>query len=374
MAFTGNAMNMEVEGSYFTSFGNLPSRTKYYDPMNGMDMKSSKELVTKSNPVFKALESTSGGAGTAGYALVPVYVDPRIVDQSRKETPLTTILPRVTNRGLTADYNVITAKGGAFTRAEDAALTETNTTYDRKSQSIKYLYAVGRVTGQAIAAIPGYNMDSINGTNEYLGSSNFGSASASNALQQEVLVKTREIKELEENIIINGNSSTSGVSGNPDGTEFDGIISLQSTTNQNDLSGALTLGSIDETIQEAYEDGGRPNIAVCDSSTYTDLLGLLNNKIGYMQAQVETEWGFSAIKLNTMAGQVTVIPSRFMTTTSGSKQMYFLDTRYLELRVLQDLTYEDLAKTSDARKFMLKEYLTLIMRAPGFNAFIDNIT
>jgi hypothetical protein len=373
MAFTSSVSNLNVEGAYFTSFGNLPSGTKYYDPMDGIDMKASAELVTKNNPVFKALNTESGGSGTAGYALIPVFVDPRLVDRTRKETPLSTLLPRVTNRGITADYIVITAKGGAFTAAEDASLSETTTTYDRGSKSIKYLYAIGRVTGQAIAAVPGYNMDSIQGTSEYLGSS-FGSAAASNALQQEVLVKTREIKELEENLLINGDSTTSGVSGNPDGTEFDGIISLQSTTNQKDLSSAaLTLGDIDAGIKLAYDDGGRPNIAICDSSTYTDLLGLLNNKIGYMQAQVETQWGFTAIKLNTMVGQVTVIPSRFMTTVSGSKQMYFLDTSVIEVRVLQDLTYEDLAKTSDARKFMLKEYITLINRAPAFCSFIDNI-
>ena len=373
MAFTGNTVNMEVEGTYFSSFGNLPSGTRYYDPMNGLDKKSSAELVTKNNPVFKALETTSGGAGTAGYALVPVFVDPRLVDRSRKETPLATILPRVTNRGITADYNVITAKGGAFTAAEDASLTETTTTYARESKSIKYLYAVGRVTGQAIAAIPGYNLDSIQGTSDYLGST-FGSAAASNALQQEVLVKTREIKELEENLLINGNSTTSGVAGNPNGSEFDGIISLQGTTNQLDLAAAaLTLTSIDDAVKLAYDNGGRPNIAICDSGTYTDLLGLLNAKIGFMQAQVDTEWGFSAIKLNTMVGQVIVIPSRFMTSVSGAKQMYFLDTNYLEIRVLQDLTYEDLAKTSDSRKFMLKEYITLINRAPAFGSFIDNI-
>ena len=48
--------------------------------------------------------------------------------------------------------NKITAKGGGYVAAEDAALPETTDTYDRASTAIKFLYAVGRTTGQAQAA------------------------------------------------------------------------------------------------------------------------------------------------------------------------------------------------------------------------------
>jgi len=43
------------------------------------------------------------------------------------------------------------------------------------------------------------------------------------------------------------------------------------------------------------------------------------------------------------------------------------------MRVLQDLTYEELAHTNDSDKFMLKIYETLIIRNPAFNAFIGEI-
>jgi len=85
--------------------------------------------------------------------MVPIYVDPRIVDVTRKFTPIVELIARVTNQGMTADYNKITAKGGGYTAAEDAALAETNDTYDRQSTPIKWLYAVGRTTGQMQAAM-----------------------------------------------------------------------------------------------------------------------------------------------------------------------------------------------------------------------------
>jgi len=60
--------------------------------------------------------------------------------------------------------------------------------------------------------------------------------------------------------------------------------------------------------------------------------------------------------LQTMVGSVPVIPSMFLSNTSGAKLNLFLDTDYIEMRVLQDMTYEDLAKTNDSQKFMLKIY------------------
>jgi len=376
MAYCGNASNVDAEASYRLSFGNLPNNFTYYDPMglkgNKIDAELSGKGVTESNPMLKALSTTSGGAGTAGYALIPVFVDPRIVDRTRKQTPLVTILPRVTNNGMYADFNVITAKGGAYTAFEDAALPETNTTYDRMSTAIKFLYSVGRITGPSFAATPGYTLDGITQTGPGTAGVNpFGSAAAPNSMQLEVLVKTRELKELEENLLINGNATTSGVTGDPNTTEFDGIIALMSTTNTVAKGTTyIDLSDIDLAASYAFDDGGFPTIAICDTSTYNDVLKLVNERIGYLATQVETEYGFTALKFNTMAGQLMLIPSRFLSTTTGSKAMYLLDPTVWEVRVLQDMTYEELAKTNDSRKFMLKEYETLICRATAFNASI----
>jgi hypothetical protein len=79
------------------------------------------------------------------------------------------------------------------------------------------------------------------------------------------------------------------------------------------------------------------------------------------------------IVIQTMVGPIPCIPSMYLSNTSGAKQIFFLDMDYIEMRVLQDMTYEELAKTNDSQKFMLKIYECLIMRAPSFNSFVDNI-
>lgn len=367
---TGIVGNFDDRSAYAHSFGALKHRTRYVDGWNGIDHRNF--LLERYSIGIKALTSTTGGAGTAGYALIPIYVDPRVVDTTRKFTPLVELIARVTNQGLTADYNKITAKGGAYTAAEDAATPETNDTYDRASTSIKFLYSVGRVTGQMQAAMPSYILEGFQPTGAGLGGAEpFSPSGVPNAKQLEVIMKARELRELEENLIVNGNATT-------DTTQFDGIVVLQSTTNVVDLNGAaLTWDDIETCVRYAFDDGGRPKIAVCSSAVLVDIRKLMIDTFRYSPQDMRggnLPFGVSAsLVLSTMVGDIPVIPSMYLSNTSGAKQIYFLDTDYIEMRVLQDMTYEDLAKTNDSQKFMLKIYECLIMRNTAFNSFIDDI-
>ena len=371
MAVTGSMGRVDHKSVYGHSFGPLKDETRYVDVFKGIDFRQ--ELKSRFDIGLKALGPETGGAGTAGYALVPIYVDPRIVDTTRKETPLVELIPRVTNQGLTADYNKITAKGGGFTAAADAALPETDDTYERASTEIKYLYAVGRVLGQAQAAFPSYILEGFQPTGVGIGGgSAFSPSGAPNAKQLEVVMKARELRELEEELILNGDAST-------DATQFSGIVKLQSTTNVVDLdSAALTWDDIETAVRYAYDDGGRPNFGVASSAVLVDIRKIMVDTFRYGPADMAAAGGLpfgvpSQIVIQSMVGPIPVIPSRFLVNTSGAKQIFFLDMRWIEMRVLQDMTYEDLAKTADSQKFMLKIYECLIMRNTAFNSFIDNI-
>jgi len=361
-------------GNYAVSFLDTPNHTVYSNPMGvmmrGNDYNGSTTLDAMkeklSGVAMKALSTTAGGQGTAGYAMVPIFVDPRVVDTTRKYTPFVELVPRVTNQGMYADYNQITAKGGAFVGQEDCALNETNTTYDRQSTAIKFIYAVGRVTGPAIAAMPSWMLGGLSPSGGASGT--FSDSSATNAKQMEVLVKTRELREKEESLLINGDASTTA-------EEFSGIVKLMAATNTVDKNtSALSLDDITTAIQYAFDDGGRPNLAICASAVYSDLLGLLTAKVGYLQPTQEVFWGFSTIVLNTMVGQIPVIPSMYLSNTTAEKAIYFLDMSVVEMRVLQDITYQDLAKTNDSEKFMLKVYETFLIKNTSFCSSITEIS
>jgi len=371
---TASVGSVDTKSVYSSSFGLMADHTTYVDGWKGIDQRTQlKDVFSKGFMQMKALTTGTGGAGTAGTVMVPVYLDPAIVDVSRKYTPLVELIPRVSNQGLTADYNRVTAKGAAFTAAEDAALSEANDTYERATVSIKYVYAVGRVTGQSQAAMPSYMMQGFQPSGTGLGAgSPFAAQSAPNAKQLEVLMKARALKEKEEDLIINGDASTTA-------TEFSGIVKLQGTTNQLDLSSAsLTYDDIETAVRYAFDDGGRPKLAVCSSSVLSDLRKIMIDTYRYTPAQMsagaELPFGVSAkLVLSTMVGDIPVIPSMNLSNTSGSKQIFFLDTDFIEMRVLQDMTYEEFGKTNDSQKFMLKIYECLVMKAPEFNSFIDNI-
>lgn len=373
MANTGNyTPEIDAQSAYAISFGTLKAGTRYYDAENKMDLRKEGYLRDAYVAGLKALNVVSMGAGTTDKAVIPIYLDPQIIDTSRKFTPAVEIVPRVSNMGVTAEWTTL-SKGAAFTAVEDAALAEVNDTYTRNSKTVKYLYAVGRVTGQSLAAVPSFMMMGITasgGTPQ----GDFGNSSASNSMQLEVLAKTREIKELEENLIFNGNATTSGISGNPNGTEYDGIIALMSTTNAVAKSTtALSLADLNTAIQNAFDDGGRPNVAFCSSAVYTDLLGLIQGKLGFLQSEKAVFWGFTTITYRSMVGDIPVIPSMFLSNVSGSKCLYFLDLSVVEMRVLQDLTYERLAKTNDSDKFFLKIYEVLIIKNTSFCSSVTGI-
>jgi hypothetical protein len=368
MAETG-VVQVKAADAYQHSFGVLKGGTAYYNPWKNIDMRPM--LKDKYEVGFKALSTTAGGAGTAGYAMIPIYIDPRIVDTTRKFTPLVELIPRVTNMGMTADFNKITAKGGAVVAAEDAALTEANDTYDRVSVPIKFLYAIGRTTGPMQAAMPSYILEGFQPSGAGLSGSSFEPSGVPNALQLEVVMKAREMRELEENLILNGSISS-------DPNEFNGIIVQQSTTNVVDLSNtALDYDDIETAIRYAFDDGGRPNLAVCSSSALVDIRKIMIDTFRYGPADMAgagLPFGVSsAIILQTMVGPVVVVPSMYLSNSGGAKQIFFLDTDWMEMRVLQDMTYEDLAKTNDSKKFMLKIYECLVMKNTAFNSFIDNI-
>jgi len=255
--------------------------------------------------------------------------------------------------------------------SNDAALSEADDTYSRATTDIKYVYSVGRVTGQARAAYPSYILEGFQATGGGLAGTAFSPASAPNAKQLAVIMKARALREKEEALIVNGDASTTA-------TEYSGIVTLQSTTNKVDKNtAAVTYDDVETAIEYAFTDSGRPNLAVSSSTVLADLRKIMIDTFHYRPADMTMQLPFgvsSHLVLETMMGPVPVIPSQNLSNTSGSKSIYFLDMNYIEMRVLQDMTYEDLAHTNDSEKFMLKIYEALIMKNSAFNSWIGEIS
>lgn len=353
----------------------LPENMVMSDGMSNYDVRKSigEEMIAGGFSIRKALSTTLStySAGTLP-VLIPVYVDPEIVDATRRATPLVELIPRVTNYGKTADFNCITTIASAQALAEDASLTEQNDTYYRTSIAVKYIYSVGRVTGQMFAA-----------SKQYLASGGYV-----DALSLEVKNKTLALKRLEEAMILLGDGTTNWTepvnSSTITGTNsFNGLWSLINNTNSTystswytasnhitDKAGAsLTLADIRTYIRTPRTYGGEPNLIVTDYSTYDHIKSLIQDQLRYVSTQ-SIAWGITTVSFE----GVPIIASRFLSTTAGTgsgtvynaRSLFVLDTNVIEMRVLQDVSYEELAKTNDSIKFYLKCYECLVVKAPQF--------
>jgi len=377
--------------SYFQSFGNMPEGSVYQDTFNTMNgqVESSTELKSKFdnirkgmanhlvavrpdlkskyNAELKSFGATIGGTGTTDSVMNPIFLDRDMVDTSRKRTPLRSLIRRVSQQGIKAVYNTITSKSTASFQSEFEALSVSDMTPARTSKDVKIIRISGYTSGFAQASVPSFNLDGIQGSNSEFGP--FASATGTNAMDINVLQATRAIQEFEEDSILNGNSSTNAKA-------FDGIVALQSTTNQVDATGReIALDDLDTAYFNAYADGGRPNIGVCDVLTYKKIKSLLQAKGGFLEYKDLGAYGFKALMVKAGDEDIPIIPSQYLSTTSGSRSLYMLDLSVWEMRVLLDMTYQPLAQVDDGQKFMIKIYEVLIDKSnAAFNGCVLNIT
>jgi hypothetical protein len=352
----GNSRGVSIDRAYTDAFGALEHGTAYAGYDYSLTKKIEAEPVKKHFVEMTKAAISGREAGTAGKVGIPIYLDPSLVDVTAKATPLRTMVRRVANRGKSADYDRLIARGAVDWKVEDASLTETEDTYETKNKVIKYLYAVGRVTGPLYAA-----------SKERV--AEWGS---SDWMNLEVQNKTRSLIEEEENALINGNWSS---------TDADaplGILKeIYDNGNKTDKTGAaeITLADLDEMIRVCRTandsttlGGADPNVFITDYATENKIKGLFYDAYRFAAPTTTLGWGATTAVYN----GIPVVGSRVMTAATTNRDLALLNTDYIETRVLQDITYEELAKTNDSDKFFLKEYLTFVVKAPEYmNLFYD---
>jgi hypothetical protein len=384
MAIFGNKTEIS-EHKYENTFYGVENDTVYADPAGTVmqsadfDLKSSfsTDMRTEWNTriednltQLKSMGTDVGGTGLTDNVLIPIAYRNELVDLTRKQTPISFVIRSVTNKGIVAPYKQVTSKPTAFFARENATLVSSDPNFDVLSENIKYMYAKGSVTGPLNAGAPGYNLMGVMPPQSGDPRGNFSNSTASNANQINIMLQARALLELEEDTLINGDATTNT-------EEFDGIITIMSTTNTVDKnSTALDLDDYTTAARYAYEDGGYVNFGFCDTVTYQKTLELINSKVSLRDFGETQEYGFTAIKLRTgfSSGSIPLVPSRFVSTTAGSQAAYLLDLSVWEKRVLQDMTYEKLAKTKDSDEFFLKKYMCLICMAEQFNASITELS
>ena len=346
MAYGEIPASVIPELCYQASFGNLPNHTVYLDRLSGIfDQAKSidrreeiKSLTTASNLFATGTNYTSTSGSIP--VLVPTVVDNNLYDLTFRATPLASgLLPRVTNAGLFADFIKRTVLSTAKWKAETGALASEESTYVRVAQPIKFAYAVGELSGPLMIASKVWQ----------------------DALKYETEGQYRSLKELEEKTIINGNPTTSDVTGTyTDAQAFKGLIQTISTNNTAKTNTVITLANLRDGIRVIREAKGDPDLIVTDYKTLDDIKALLQDTWKYINPTGTIAWGVESVVFE----GVPIIPDLFMPTTATVRELLILSIKKqgnIQMRVLQEATFEELAKTADTYKFMIKEYITMIV-------------
>ena len=138
-----------------------------------------------------------------------------------------------------------------------------------------------------------------------------------------------------------------------------------------DLTGteeALTLAKIDDAVTQAWQDGGKPRVLVCDATNKANIsdlsqagTNLVTNQVNTTKGQAPSFVGATSVYL-TDFGTLELTPSRFM----SNDKLFVIDPDHIKIGTLngRNFTKTTLARTGDAIKEQIITEFVLMPTAP----------
>lgn len=366
-------MNVDIDEAYNTAFKGIKPGMLLDPGLPGWTSKTPLEFLRRKYPngsmipvlqkqfhgeLAKATSITGAAAGTADKVRIPLYLDPDLVDRTRIDQPFLSLVPKRTNYGRTAEFDYISTVGAANWEAEDASGDPATDTKTRSSTPIKYLRAYGRVTGAYEAATRQFFSSGASVAGEPMPDAN----------AEEIKLRSMAMVRKLGDTVLDGDVTTYPL-------QFDGVFQLitndATTVTDKATTGSLAISDLRTSIRGCMDNGANRStlLGVCDLASYDDIKALLQSYLRYPAPTQNLAWGIESINFE----GIPIIADRNISSTGGSKWLAFVDMEQAELRELQPMSYEPLAKTNDSRKFMMKQYCTFIMKAPNFCALIKRI-
>jgi len=311
--------------------------------------------------VVKKAESTTS---TAGAALMHVIADEAVTFLYKRPYPFQTLIPVEANKGKTAAWDSVGPYeiGSAAFGSEDPDLTETDIVAHTRTETIKYMYAVGRLTKAVklagLAQIPARDIKAIR------------IDTAQDALRS---LRERSMLGVNRDVTSTTNAWTAATS-----TQYKGMYELvTANTTGNPTTGDAcwidvssssvdTYGEIMQYLDKTYRYmvlyGMQPNLALCDYATFGIIRRGLAEYFRYTGEGQELIPGVSKLTLTfPNSGGLPLVPHPFLRMTTGTYGCIALvDTRLFARRVLWQDTYEELANINTSDKFVISAAETLI--------------
>lgn len=279
--------------------------------------------------LLKALDMTSGAN------LIQDMIDTAIAEAIEVNNPLRQNMPRKKGEGSQYIANRRTARGAAAFVDDTEEPSAVNSTYAQKGFAYKTIFYRGKVTRKLQAAGKSYG----------------------EALQDEIESGLQEVRDVEENAIINGNSSSP--------KEFDGLNKLCSAGVYNrtqDVEAPISKAILDEAIDQVI---GQPNMIITSRRVAREI-NALNQEFQRFNDTIEVKGGFRVSSYDGIPIYKSIyVPTNEGTETNESRIYiveYGTDVFMSELTALK---LERLAKkSSQYDEFDIYEDLALAIKNP----------
>lgn len=281
----------------------------------------------------KALDTT--GVGNTGTILVPEVIEAGLNRFIETRSPIWNIIPKVRAKGMAYFYKELnglpTASFGAEMQNLPAA---TAPTFADRNVPIKSIYTRGEISGQLIEA-----------TRTFI-----------DVLAEDIeLHMTGLVRELEVKTL-SGNATSFP-------NEFNGLDVLITNVYHNDTVGdgsgtdqELTLAALDAMLD--LPAGGTPTHLFMSKAMKRKLWSMLQPQVRFMSTQ-DIEGGFTVatymgLPVFDLFDNTSLLANKIIAPQINDGLVFY--------PVLKDMSFEPLAKDKDSYDYMIKMYLTLVVK------------
>ena len=168
---------------------------------------------------------------------------------------------------------------------------------------------------------------------------------------------------------------------NGDATPSDIAFGTGDGSDVADLTGteaSLTLAKIDNAVKQAWTDGGKPRVLVCDATNKANISDLSQAGTNLVTNQVNTTRGEAPSFVGTVSlmltdfGELQITPSRFM----SDDKLFIIDPDHIKIGTLNGRNFSktELSRTGDALKSQILCEFVLMPTAPKAHSAVIGLS
>jgi hypothetical protein len=298
-------------------------------------------------------------AMTTSSNLMHVIADQDVTYLYKRPYPVQSLIPTESNKGKTANFDIVGPydQGSAAFGVEDQDFTESEMTTYNRSQYIKYMYAVLRVTKAAqlagLAQVPARDMLAIR----------IDAA-------QDALRALRERAMLGVALSVNDTTFAFRAAAGATDQHYNGLYQMiqANTASTGDQCWISSTGGdydtimkdLDTTYNTMVKFGMQPNLAITDYRVF----GIIRRGLWeHMRTEPIKELATGISKISLVfpgADGLPLVPHAFMPQTAAIGTIMLIDTRLIARRTVWQDMYEDLAKINLSSKAVISAAETMV--------------